>query len=131
MTSACEKSIQENYTKHGGFIHSAGCILLALMMNYFPLWKFTRFIIPCARTIIPNPITMNPSKQPAHRSLIIRAYSKKELAHLYEVSKMTMTRWLKPHLEKIGKREGHTYTVKQVAVIFEVLGIPASLDEAA
>ncbi len=74
---------------------------------------------------------MNPSNRLQNRSFSIRAYSKKELANLYDVSKMTMTRWLRPHLEKIGKREGHTYTVKQVTIIFEILGIPDCLDKAA
>ncbi len=54
----------------------------------------------------------------------VRAYSIGELAALYEISPKTMNRWLTPHLERIGKRQGRFYTVKQVEIIFEYLGLP-------
>ncbi len=50
---------------------------------------------------------------------------------MYKVSQKTMTRWLKPHKEKIGKRQGRYYNVKQVEIIFDTLGLPETLDEAA
>jgi hypothetical protein len=50
---------------------------------------------------------------------------------MYAVSKKTMTRWLKPHLIKIGQREGRYYNVKQIQIIFEILGLPDCLDNAA
>jgi hypothetical protein len=65
------------------------------------------------------------------KTVDIRAYSIGELATLYEVSVRTMNRWLKPHLEIIGKREGRFYTVKQVEIIFEQLGLPKDYDKAA
>lgn len=74
---------------------------------------------------------MNPAKQPSVRTLIIRPYSKKELRLMYQVSEKTMTRWLRPHLEKIGPREGRYYNVRQVTVIFQVFGLPDSLYAAA
>lgn len=60
----------------------------------------------------------------------IRPYSKKELTILYGVSSKTMTRWLKPHQAAIGQREGRYYNVRQVQLIFDLLGIPALLDKA-
>jgi hypothetical protein len=65
---------------------------------------------------------------PPTQSTVIRPFSKKELTAMYTVSKKTMTRWLKPHLHKIGKREGRYYTVKQVTLIFELLGPPDCFD---
>ena len=59
----------------------------------------------------------------------IKAYSPAELADIYKVSKCTLNRWLKPHKEKIGKREGLYYTVKQVRSIFEALGLPGRIEE--
>jgi hypothetical protein len=61
----------------------------------------------------------------------VKAYSIGELASLYEISVRTMNRWLKPHLERIGKREGRFYTVKQVESIFDLFGLPKDYDEAA
>ena len=73
---------------------------------------------------------MNNSKFPTPPG-IIRPYSKKELTVMYKVSKKTMSRWLKPHLATIGTREGWYYNVKQVLIIFDLLGLPDSLDNAA
>lgn len=68
---------------------------------------------------------------PSNRVGIIRPYSKKELTAMYNVSNKTMTRWLKPHLATIGTREGRYYNVKQVLLIFDLFGLPDSLDRAA
>jgi hypothetical protein len=59
----------------------------------------------------------------------VKAYSPAELADIYKVSKCTLNRWLKPHQEKIGKREGLYYTVRQIRIIFEVLGLPGRIEE--
>lgn len=65
------------------------------------------------------------------RVVEVKAYSIGELASLYEISVRTMNRWLRPHLERIGKREGRFYNVKQVEFIFEHFGLPKDYDEAA
>lgn len=64
----------------------------------------------------------------ARKTVEVKVYSIGELAALYEISVRTMNRWLKPHLEKIGKREGRFYSVKQVVIIFEQLGMPGNFD---
>lgn len=67
----------------------------------------------------------------ARRIVEIRSYSIGELSKLYDMSVKTMNRWLKPHGSTIGKREGRYYTVKQVELIFDILGLPKDYDEAA
>lgn len=73
---------------------------------------------------------MNASKLP-DRANYLRPYSKKELTVMYNISKKTMTRWLKPHLSKIGKREGRYYNVRQIQIIFDLFGLPDCFDNAA
>ncbi len=55
----------------------------------------------------------------------IRPQTKQELAKAYGVSVRTLTNWLKPFENRIGKRMGHTYTPKQIKVIYELLGMPS------
>jgi hypothetical protein len=64
------------------------------------------------------------------RIVEIRSYSIGELSKLYEQSVKTMNRWLRPHNDIIGKREGRYYTVKQIKKIFELIGLPKDYDEA-
>ncbi|MDO9001399.1 MAG: hypothetical protein AB7O73_05660 [Bacteroidia bacterium] len=54
----------------------------------------------------------------------LKAYSKKELAEKYEVSVKTFNKWLEPFNEKVGAKRGRYYTVNQVIIIVEVLGLP-------
>lgn len=48
----------------------------------------------------------------------------KELAAEYEVTKRTMSSWLKPHRHAIGEQVARKFTPKQVEIIFNLLGIP-------
>jgi hypothetical protein len=54
----------------------------------------------------------------------LKAYSTKELSVIYGVCDKTMHKWMKPFHEEIGKKVGRYYTVAQVRVIFERLGMP-------
>lgn len=58
----------------------------------------------------------------------VKPYKQKELSDLYGVSKKTFTKWLIPFKDKIGERKGHYYSVEQVKIIFNLLGIPSNLD---
>ena len=69
------------------------------------------------------------STNPTTEKPRIRPCSHKELAHMYQMDKRTISRWLKPHQHLIGDRIGRYYTVKQVLTIFEVLGLPDCLDK--
>lgn len=55
---------------------------------------------------------------------LIKPYSIKELAALYGVSTKTLRTWLRPHKEAIGERVSRYYTILQVRIIFEKLGMP-------
>ena len=54
----------------------------------------------------------------------IKTYSVKEVAVLYGVSSKTLKKWLRPFEKQIGKRIGYFYNPKQVAIIFDSLGVP-------
>lgn len=68
--------------------------------------------------------TSNPSTEKP----TIRPCSHKELANMYQMDKRTITRWLKPHQHLIGNRIGRYYTVKQMTLIFDILGYPNCMD---
>lgn len=55
---------------------------------------------------------------------VLRAYTHKELAQMYNVCWLTFQRWVKPEEAKIGKKVGHFYRIKQVLEIFRIYGIP-------
>jgi hypothetical protein len=57
-------------------------------------------------------------------NIIIRPYTHRELAALYNVSTKTLRRWLVPFANEIGPRIGYYHTPAQVAIIFRVLGYP-------
>jgi hypothetical protein len=55
---------------------------------------------------------------------VLRPYTHKELAQLYNVSWLTFQRWIKKDEEQIGKKCGHFYHIHQVMTIFKMFGIP-------
>jgi hypothetical protein len=57
----------------------------------------------------------------------LKAYSKKEVANLYEISGKTLQTWLTPLENELGPRVGRFYTPKQVKIMFEEFGIPKVL----
>lgn len=61
---------------------------------------------------------------PHDTAVDVKPYSTSELAHLYHISIPTMRKWLRAHELFIGKRVGRIYSVKQVVVIFDRLGMP-------
>jgi hypothetical protein len=67
--------------------------------------------------------------QPMNPLVMLKPYKHKELSDLYGVSKKTFTKWLIPFREKIGKRQGHYYSVEQVKTIFSSLGVPSNYDD--
>lgn len=60
-------------------------------------------------------------------TFILRPYTLKELAALYEVSKHTFRRWIQPYADEIGARLGKTYTMLQVVEIIKRIGFPPSM----
>lgn len=59
------------------------------------------------------------------RELLIKQYSKKELAKMYNCDVRTIYRWIKKIEHKIGKSEGHRYSIKQVELILSIWDLPS------
>lgn len=58
----------------------------------------------------------------------VRPYMLKELAHLYGVSGRTVINWIRPFKEELGARMGRYYSIRQVRIIFDNLGVPYALE---
>jgi len=59
--------------------------------------------------------------------VVVQRYTHKDLSRLYSISWKTMQKWLKADEKFIGKKTGHFYSAKQVALIFELRGYPKVL----
>ncbi len=58
----------------------------------------------------------------------LKPYSLAELARQYEVCVRTMQKWMLPFKQEIGEKQGRYFTISQVKIIFEKLGLPASVE---
>jgi len=56
-------------------------------------------------------------------------FSTKDLSGIYGVSNKTFLNWIKPFAEEIGERRGRYFSVIQVQIIFNKLGIPFIITE--
>lgn len=59
----------------------------------------------------------------------IKPYTTKELASIYGVCDKTLKKWMKPFSADIGEKQGRYYTVAQVKMIFEKIGVPCKFKE--
>lgn len=66
----------------------------------------------------------NRKEENAEGVFVLRPYTHKELAQLYNVCWVTFQRWMKKKEDEIGKKQGHFYHVRQVIRIFKIYGIP-------
>ena len=57
----------------------------------------------------------------------IRPYSTKDLAGIYGVCDKTLKKWVKPFASEVGEKNGRYYSVAQVKIIFEKLGVPCKM----
>lgn len=62
--------------------------------------------------------------------IIVKPYTLSELSDIYGVDWRTVRIWLEPYEEEIGKRRGRYYTIPQVRIIFDKLGLPYMIDAA-
>lgn len=62
------------------------------------------------------------------KAIRVKPYMPSELSIIYSVSHPTLNRWLTSIKDKVGKRIGQYYSVKQVEIIFEHLGVPYDLE---
>lgn len=59
----------------------------------------------------------------------IKPYSTKELASIYDVCDKTMKKWIKPFMSEVGEKNGRYYSVAQVKIIFDKLGVPCKFKD--
>ncbi len=59
---------------------------------------------------------------------ILKAYSQKEILKMYDVSYSVFKRWIESFEQEIGELKGNFYTIKQVQVIINHLGIPGIVE---
>jgi hypothetical protein len=59
----------------------------------------------------------------------LKPYSQKELAAFYGVCPKTLEKWLTPFQKNIGLRLGRYYTVRQVSIILDKLGMPGLISD--
>jgi transposase-like protein len=54
----------------------------------------------------------------------VKPYSLTELSKIYGVCDRTLAKWLKPFSDEIGEKHGRYYTVLQVEIIIQKIGVP-------
>ena len=60
------------------------------------------------------------------RKIVLKSYTKGDLAQIYDVSPKVFAKWIKPFEEQIGVINGRYYNVNQVSIIFKLLGMPST-----
>lgn len=68
---------------------------------------------------------MNPDSATQAGTFRLCPYTIADLAKIYGVTKPTMRKWLTPFKDRMGERNGHYYSVNQVKLIIDALGLPA------
>jgi hypothetical protein len=58
-------------------------------------------------------------------SVPLKAYNLTELARIYDVTPVTMKKWIKPFEKELGVKCARLYTIPQVKMIFENLSLPS------
>ena len=59
---------------------------------------------------------------------MIRAYTPKEMRNLYGVSWHIFKKWTEDFKDEIGELKGNSYTIPQVKIIIEKLGVPGIVE---
>ena len=62
------------------------------------------------------------------KAIRVRPYTTRELAEIYGICSRTMKRWIEPLKEEVGEKRGRYYTVNQVRIIFEEIGLPGYIN---
>ena len=58
----------------------------------------------------------------------LKPYSLGELAKIYTVCDRTMKKWIKPFEQEVGEKNGRYYSISQVKIIFDKLGLPSEIE---
>jgi hypothetical protein len=67
-------------------------------------------------------------KEKKRRCIVIKAYTLKELADIYCVTKYIMRQLIKRNNKEIGKRIGYYYQAQQVEVMFQKIKLPSNVE---
>ena len=59
----------------------------------------------------------------------IKPYSIRDLSKIYGVCNKTFKKWTQPFEAQIGTKNGRYYTVVQVKIIFEKIGVPCKMKD--
>lgn len=62
------------------------------------------------------------------KPLPVKPYMPGELAKYYQVSEKTFRCWLTALTDRLGKRSGRYFNIKQVELIFQELGTPKTIE---
>ena len=65
----------------------------------------------------------------SNNQLVIKPYTKKELAEIYGISPRSFCTWFKKIEPEVGKKVGKYFSVNQVRLIIEKLGLPGTIGE--
>lgn len=63
-----------------------------------------------------------------NQKIALKPYTLGELSHLYGINWRTLKKWIKPFELEVGKKRGRIYTITQVKIIFDKLGLPSMID---
>lgn len=80
--------------------------------------------------LLHKPIALSKSKKTRQSDGVeVKPYCIIELCHMYQISRNTFKKWLLPFAQEIGKKNGRYYSVLQVTLIFDKLGLPYMIFE--
>jgi hypothetical protein len=60
-------------------------------------------------------------------TIAVKPYSLTEMSKMYDVCTRTMKKWLLPFEGQIGKKQGRYFTIAQVTMILDKLGLPTEI----
>ncbi len=59
---------------------------------------------------------------------VLRAYTPKEMRNLYGVSSHIFKKWIEDFQDDIGELKANSYTIAQVKIITDKLGVPGIVE---
>ena len=59
---------------------------------------------------------------------MLRAYTPKEMRNLYGVSPHIFKKWIEDFQDEIGELKANSYTIAQVKIIIDKLGVPGTVE---
>lgn len=63
-----------------------------------------------------------------NKRFALKAYSQKEILAMYDISYSVFKRWIKAFETELGELNGNYYTIKQVQLLIDKLGMPSVIE---